>query len=357
MKKSHQVTIADLAKELDLGKATVSLALREDPRIKKATRERVQQHAKKRGYQSNPMVAHVMSQLRSARVSNYRATLALANLAPREGDLLSNTTFHAISEGFRGRAMELGYAVDDFWLGDPVYHDPEKLRSVLRARRIEGVALVAMNEKDQLPQAILNIMSDCAVVGLGVRLVQPLVHCCCNNQYGTSLHAVRRVLGLGKRRVGLVLHAEDDRLLNGKFSMGFRYALEEAGERPEIAASRVWSFQPDDRDGFFRWYESFRPEWILTNRTGIADWLREEPAVGEKTAMAHLDLDPSMKGWAGMNQHNDLVGVYGVDLLTAHLSRRETGLPYSAKTLLVESEWVEGSSTKPGEFLSQKLHG
>ena len=352
MHKSESVTIAVLAKELGLGKATVSLALRDDPRIRKQTREQVQRHAEKRGYSANPMVAHVMSQLRSARVSNYRATLALANLAAREGDLQSNTTFHAIHQGFRSRARELGYSVDDFWLGDPVYQDPEKLRSVLRARRIEGVAIVAMNEKDQLPKAILNLMPDCVVVGLGIRLAQPRVHCCCNNQYETSLHAVRQALEAGKRRLGLVLQMEDDQLLNGKFSMGFRYALERAGESPEVAASRIWSFQSHDMDGFFRWHESFRPEWILTNRTGIADWLRLGPAAARKTSLAHLDLDSSMEGWAGMNQHNDLVGVYGVDLLTAHLSRREIGLPSSAKTLLVESEWVDGASLRPEEFFS-----
>lgn len=351
MKKSSQVTIADLAKELGLGKATVSLALRDDVRIRKETRLRVKNLAEMRGYQTNPMVAHVMSQLRSARVSNYRATLGLANLAPREAELQSNTTFHAIHQGFRTRARELGYSVDDFWLGDPVYREPEKLRSVLRARRIEGVAIVAMNEKDHLPEPILNIMKDCVVVGLGVRLVQPLVHCCCNNQYETSFNAVQHVLQTGRRRLGLVLQMEDDQLLNGKFSMGFRYALEKAGERSEVTASRIWSFQPDDMEGFFRWHESFRPEWILTNRTMIADWLRQGPAVAKKTSLAHLDLDSSMGGWAGMNQNNDLVGVYGVDLLTAHLSRREIGLPSSVKTLLVESKWIEGSSMRPEEFL------
>ena len=351
MKKSSQITIADLAKELGLGKATVSLALREDPRIRKETRLRVQKLAEMRGYQANPMVAHVMSQLRSARISDYRATLALANLAPREEELLSNTTFHSISEGFRVRAKELGYAVDDFWLGDPAYREPEKLRSVLRARRIEGVALLAMKEKDQLPKAIQEIMSECVLVGLGVRLVEPLVHCCCNNQYGTSLNAVRRVVGTGKKRLGLVLESNDDRLLNGKLSMGFRYGLEEAGDSSEVAVSRVWNFQSQDSEGFFRWYESFRPEWILTNRTEVADWLKKGPASAKKTALAHLDWDPSMPGWAGMNQHNNLVGVCGVDMLTAHLSRREIGLPSAAKTLLVESDWVEGLSMKPEEFL------
>ncbi|NCW27905.1 MAG: LacI family transcriptional regulator [Verrucomicrobia bacterium] len=351
MKKSPQVTIADLAKELGLGKATVSLALRDDARIRNETRLRVKKLAELRGYQTNPMVAHVMSQLRSARVSNYRATLALVNLAPRQEDLLSNTTFHAIRDGFRARAVELGYSIDDFWLGDPIYRESEKLKSVLRARRIEGVALLAMNEKDHLPKEILTILPDCVLVGLGVRLVQPLIHCCCNNQYGTILNAARRVLESGQRRLGLVLQSQNDQLLNGKFSMGFRYALEEAGDRPEVAAGKVWSFQAGDSEGFFRWHESLRPEWILTNRTEIADWLKQGPAAAKKTALAHLDLDGSMAGWAGMNQHNDLVGAYGVDLLTAHLARRDIGLPRSAKTMLVESEWVDGLSMRPEEFL------
>ena len=39
MANRNLVTIAVLAKELGLGKATVSLALRDDPRIRKQTRE------------------------------------------------------------------------------------------------------------------------------------------------------------------------------------------------------------------------------------------------------------------------------------------------------------------------------
>ncbi|NBV76355.1 MAG: LacI family transcriptional regulator, partial [Methylococcaceae bacterium] len=42
MSGKNLVTIAVLAKELGLGKATISLALRDDPRIRKQTRERVQ---------------------------------------------------------------------------------------------------------------------------------------------------------------------------------------------------------------------------------------------------------------------------------------------------------------------------
>lgn len=352
MSGKNIVTIATLAKELGLGKATVSLALRDDPRIRKETRIRVQKVAADRGYQANPVVAHVMSQLRSARVSDYRATLALANLGAQLEDLGSNTTFRAIASGFRARAASLGYAVDDFWMGDPIYRQPGKLKSVLNARKIDGVALLAIREKDRLPEPILEILPDCVTVGLGVRMVQPLIHCCSNNQYGTGLNAVRRMREAGKKRIGLVVAGEIDRLLNGKLSMGFRFGLEEAGEKPDVAVSRIWRFQAHDMAGFLRWHESFQPEILLTTHAEIADWLRRGPASLKQTALAHLDVDASMSGWAGMNQRNELVGAFGVDLLTAHMSRGEKGVPPSVKTMLLESQWVEGRSLRPTEFLA-----
>ena len=101
------VTIAVLAKELGLGKATISLALRDDPRIRKQTRERVQRHADKRGYAANPMVAHVMSQLRSAKVSDYRATVALINVAPREDAIRSSVAFKPVVPAVRGKQMSI----------------------------------------------------------------------------------------------------------------------------------------------------------------------------------------------------------------------------------------------------------
>lgn len=351
MSKRVAVTIAILAKELGLGKATVSLALRDDPRIRKETRSRVRRHAEERGYQANPVVAHVMSQLRSARVSDYRATLALANLGSQSEDLESNTTFRSMAAGFRSRAAALGYVVDDFWIGDPLYRQPEKLKSILHARKIDGVALLAIREKDRLPDPIREILPHCVAVALGVRMVSPLIHCCANNQYSTSLNAVRQVREAGKKKIGLVVAGEIDRLLNGKLSMGFRFGLEEAGEKPDVAANRIWNFQPKDVTGFLRWHESFHPDILLTTHAEIAEWLRHSSAGGKTTALAHLDVDPSMSGWGGMNQRNEMVGAFGADLLTAHMARGEKGIPPSAKTMLVESEWEEGKSLRAAEFL------
>lgn len=346
------LTLAILAKELGLGKATISLALRDDPRIRKETRERVQRHAEKRGYSANPMVAHVMSQLRSAKVSEYRATVVLINVAPQQSTIRTNTTYRNICEGFRRRAGELGYLVEDMWIGDEIFSDPDRLKKVFHTRRIEGMAFVGVVERASLPESVLPLLSHSVFVGLGVRLTRPLVHCCANDQFSTALFAVQKMLGLGFTRTGLVTSRAIDRQIDGRFTMGFRRGLEEAGWHPENAAKMIWSFQPSDAVGFCRWLEEAKPQALLCTHTEIPDWLKGIPGGGAKIALAHLDWDASMEGWAGMNQHNDTVGSFGADLLTAHLARRDLGLPDAAKTMLVESGWVDGKSLKPGEFLA-----
>ena len=113
----------------------------------------------------------------------------------------------------------------------------------------------------------------------------------------------------------------------------------------------LWNYQPNDPVGFVKWLDEAKPDALLCTHTEIPGWLKSAPGGKRKIALAHLDWDPSMEGWAGMNQHNDLVGAFGADLLTAHLARRELGLPSAVKTMLVESEWVEGRSLRPAEFL------
>ena len=352
MGSRNLVTIAMLAKELGLGKATISLALRDDPRIRKQTRERVQRHADKRGYAANPLVAHVMSQLRSAKVSDYRATVVLINVAPREDAIRTHVAFLAMADGFRKRAAELSYLVEDLWIGDELFADPDRLKKVFLTRKIEGMAFVGMSERAHLPDPVHAVLSRSVFVGLGVRLTRPLVHCCANNQYNTALLATQKVLAKGFLRVGLVKSLATDRALDGRISMGFRRALEEAGWREDNARTMIWRFQPNDPVGFLKWCDEAKPDVILTMHAEVAGWLKSAPGGARTIALAHLDWNPSLDGWAGMNQHNDKVGVFGAELLTAHLARRELGLPDAVKTMLVESEWVEGRSLRPAEFLA-----
>lgn len=351
MNPHKQVTILEIAVRADLGKATVSLALRDDPRIRETTRARVKKLAKEMGYRPNPIISQVMSQLRSDRASTFRGTVALINESNQKGILETNSTFRSLAGGFREKSEALGFKVNDFWLGDPVLEQPKRLAEIFYARRIEGVALVAMPERSFLPECFQPIISRSVFVGLGVQLLNPGIHCCANNQFTTSGSAVRKLINAGKKRIGLVISQQIDRLLDGRFSLGFRHALEEIGISPEVASRQIHFFDPTDRMGFQMWSEKMKPDGLITTHTEIADWLRKQPGEARNVALAHLDWDSSMTGWAGMNQNNRSVGSSGADVLMAHLMRRELDLPPFAKTLLVESSWQDGASMRPAEFL------
>ncbi|MCX7869398.1 MAG: LacI family DNA-binding transcriptional regulator, partial [Terrimicrobiaceae bacterium] len=71
--------MSEIARAAGVGKATVSLALRDDPRLRPETRARIQRVARELGYQRNAVVANLMAQLRASRDPKFQATLALLN--------------------------------------------------------------------------------------------------------------------------------------------------------------------------------------------------------------------------------------------------------------------------------------
>src|SRR5277367_6472336 len=74
-------TMHEIAERAGVGKATVSLALRDDPRLRPETRRRIQKLAAKMGYRTNATVANLMAQLRASRTPKYQATLGLLNVS------------------------------------------------------------------------------------------------------------------------------------------------------------------------------------------------------------------------------------------------------------------------------------
>ena len=82
---SASPTMHQIAERAGVGKATVSLALRDDPRLRPETRQRIQRLAAEMGYRTNPTVANLMAQLRASRSSKYQAAIGLLNASPDPG--------------------------------------------------------------------------------------------------------------------------------------------------------------------------------------------------------------------------------------------------------------------------------
>ena len=109
-------TIRDVAREVGVAPATASLALRNHPRLRKATCAKVQRVAAEMGCRPNPVVSQLLAQLRASRTAKYQATRGIINLSANRGILGESQTFRGWMCSIKDRATQLGYGVNDFWL-------------------------------------------------------------------------------------------------------------------------------------------------------------------------------------------------------------------------------------------------
>jgi DNA-binding LacI/PurR family transcriptional regulator len=332
-----------IAKAAGVGKATVSLALRNDPRLRRETCLRIQRIADKLGYRPNPVVSNLMAQLRASQTPNFQANLGLINAAENPALLRDVDTFRLWTEGLiRGSARQ-GYKMDEFWLHDPKT-TPKRLRKILDSRNIRGLVVAGILSNGALDSRFDPIWENIACVAVGLRPSHPKLHVASNDQFSTALHAVGELRKRGYRRPGLVIEKEVDENIDRRFSSGFW-----AGQNDLAAKNRIppFPFRREDRVGFRKWLERYRPDSILCLHDQVRDWLRNFGVrVPADIGLAHLDITSGLEGWSGMDQKNELVGSSAVDLVVGQLHRNEKGIPMHPKCVMVESVWVDGSTLR-----------
>src|SRR4051812_28571751 len=108
-------TLRSLATEAGVSLTTMSFALRGSREVSAATRDRLQQLARARGYRSNPLVAALFSQVRTRKSRGDHHVIAYLNTWwPKRAWETCNTK----TGQFRGaaqRAEELGFRLENFW--------------------------------------------------------------------------------------------------------------------------------------------------------------------------------------------------------------------------------------------------
>jgi LacI family transcriptional regulator len=332
-----------IAREAGVGKATVSLALRNDPRLKLETRHRIQAVADRMGYRANAVVSHLMAQLRASRNPKFQATIGILNASHARDSLQINNTFHAWTSGLRDHCSELGYGTDDFWLYEPGV-GPERLRQILLARNIRGVVIAAVLDQRQLPPEFDILWQDFACVVVGIRPERPALHFACNDQFSTAMHTAWELDRLGYRRPGLVIDPVIEENIDHRFTAGF-YAGRPLGELKTRIP--VFDFDPGGQALFASWMQKFHPDVIVCTHPEVRGWLADLGLQCPRDiGLAHLDLTPELDGWSGMHQNNEAVGAFAADLVIGQLHRNETGIPDRPKCMMIESQWVGGSTLR-----------
>ena len=330
-------TIRSLAALAGVSAATVSLALRNSPRIGRATTDKIHRLAQESGYKGSPIVSRLLSEYRSKRGGARQGNLAIIHTSPDPQDHKNRTVREWVASA-KDRASGAAFGCDEFSL-----HTGEtgigRILSIMRARGTSGILLTGPFAEGKIPASIWNRISAIPTIVMGERPVLPTLSCALNDQFATSRRASIELSNLGYRRLGLCLHPDIDSILERRFGAGFLTA--NPRHLPQF------DLRPDSRRDFLRWFRRYKPDAILTMHVEIRAWLE---SVGVNCpgdiGLAHLDLPPTGREWSGMRQDNSHLGGSAVDLLLSQIHFHISGTPPFQQCLMLGSEWIDGWTTR-----------
>lgn len=334
-------TIRSLARQLRLSVATVSEALRHNPRVRAATRARVSAAAARAGYEPNPLLGAALSAVRRARHQHYRGTLALVDV-DEDGSARLPLFHREIAAGAEARAQALGFRTELFWLGCEGRGLPHaRLASVLRARGIHGAVLLPFNTARDLADADFSRL---AAVQMDYCLVRPRLHTILPDHYDSMHTVLARLTARGYRRIGLCLEQRKDARLKFKWEAGFEAFFKHETEGRGLPALIVPRLE---RGEFLKWFRAGRPDVIVGHVDEMVDWLRGARArVPERVGFFNLNLAGCPRPCAGLDLGPERLGAVAVETVVAMLHRREMGVPAAPQTVTLEGRWVEGPTVR-----------
>ncbi len=326
-----------MARRLKLSTATVSEALRDSPRVKAETKERIQQAAEKAGYKLNPLVGAAFSAIRRGTDQSYRGTLALVDsIEDGKAELM---LFHReIVAGARQRAAELGCHTEIFWLGE--HKDGlsnRRLSQVLTARGISGIILLPFHSVRDMSDFDFSRVS---AVQMDHCLVRPQLHTVLPDHYVSIIHALERLTERGYSRIGLCVEQRKDLRLKNKWSAGF-WAYFHQYVRPEGIPPL---FTPQlSEEKFSEWYRANQPDLVVGHRQIMVEWLRKIGVrVPQDVGFFNLNLTERIDPCAGLDLQPSRLGMVAVNAVFGMLTRYERGVPETPMTIAIEALWRDG---------------
>lgn len=337
-----KATLQDVADAAGVHRSTVSLALRDHPRISPEVRQRIHALAQKLGYRVNPLVAALMASRRTGKANKHVTLAYVTNYPTRYGWRPAHHDRPDFFPGAQARAKDFGYRLEDFWLGEPGM-TPERFAEILTARGIHGLII------GRLPPGQSKLELDWArfsCVALGMTLRAPVLHHITENHFSTVRNAMQRCFERGYRRPGFVFTGDNDSPRVGDRWMGA--FLNQQARWPEGDRVPLCPSVPADEPSFSVWFRRYRPDVLLVTRARLVIGWLEKMGVEVPGDIGLVDMEgrPTLD-CAGVRYDPAKIGGLAVEMLLGLMHRNETGAPEDPHEVLLTGKWFEGSTLPP----------
>ncbi|MDA3881431.1 MAG: LacI family DNA-binding transcriptional regulator [Prolixibacteraceae bacterium] len=231
-----QVTIQDIAKELNITASTVSRALNDHPKIKQSTKELVQNTAKKLNYQPNSIAAS----LRKGRATT------VGMIVPR----INRHFFSNVITGVESVLNPAGYNLIICQSEESIEKENENINTLI-ANRVGGVLISISIETKTfahlervLSHHIPLVMFDRIADELDVSMVE-------NDDVSGSYDLTKHILAKGAKTIAWIGGPRSSNIYQNRYN-GYKKALEEAGINPKAMTCFEGSITLDSALDFIR---------------------------------------------------------------------------------------------------------
>lgn len=337
----HRITIYDIAEAVGVSHTTVSKALRNNPRISKATRIRVQEKAAAMNYRPDPMLAALASYRMANQDKKMQAVLAWINPFRDPALLRQTKEFDLYWQGTKETANRMGYQLEEF---NTVDLSLPRMNTIFKTRNIQGILLATLcgpGYEDPSIDWQAFPWQDYAIVRFGREISYPEAHYITSAQTTVGILAFKSMRERGYQRIGFVGKHSRQRI----FSAGVSFAQEEIP--PEDVVPRLYISETDpmdvQRDMLKNWLQSHQPDAILTDRTLLIELLKKLGLrVPDDIAVATTSIHDTPIN-AGIDQNPIDIGRAAVRTLMSLINEHTMGIPEVRNEIKIEGKWVDGS--------------
>lgn len=339
----RRVSLKEIADEIGVSKNTVSLALRDNPRISSNLRKKIRGIASELGYKADPVLLRLSEYRRSRSDSRRKNVIAWLNHWNQPDKLRSYREFNQYWSGAKRAAKQLGYQLEEFvWPSD---YPAERIEQRLRERGVLG--LLIPPHKPDVNWSGFN-WNQFSLLRFGFSVKEVDANLVTADHLRAIVMAITRIHQYGYRRIGLVYDRPHDHYLGGNYAGGYRWAQQLLETEQIIPPLDYQSGTPEildrSRRGLEAWMRRHKPDAILTPNAEVPLLLKKLGyRIPDDVAVAGTSpYDMSVD--AGIDQCPYSIGQIAAELLIKQISLNEFGEPADPCRILVESRWRDGES-------------
>lgn len=330
-RSSSKVGLRDIAEATGLSVNSVSLALRNSPRIAGATRKKVAATAHKLGYTSDPEMSRLMIKLAERRRERgIKAEVAYLQTTPSKYKI-----HREFIEACRKFLQEAGYELEHYACGDGDF-SLRDFERVTTTRGVTGVIVAPLGRN--VHQIDLN-WNHYAGVAIGRGLIQPNLPKVDADHYHAMNLCYEKLREKGYRRIGAVIPSIYDEIIGNVLRAAFvsNQSFLPKKEHVPIFDYNI-PYRPFDPEECGKWIRRYRLEAVIGLETDIVT-LRD---AGFDVALVSSRLHYYQNnGITGVMPDAEGVGEATVHLLLSALHHHRFGEPRYTHLSLVPGRWVE----------------